>query len=184
MNSKRIQNLWISNNDPPQTNVVWVKPGQGMFYYDDGKWVSIAGLVKQPADGLTPYIDDITKHWMIGEEDTNVDAEGKDAYQLYVASVPSGTTPMTKSEWLASLKGERGNDGYTPIRGQDYYTAQDVGQIESYVINELIDSITVTEQIWARTTAEAIQDMIQNDSWTEGVVYYTAEEDEDEANTE
>ena len=94
--------------------------------------------------------------------------------------------PFTYSDFteeqLAALQGPQGEPGYTPIRGQDYYTAQDVGEIEAYVINELINSITVTEQIWAKTTAEAIQEMIENESWEEGVVYYTAEEDEEEPN--
>lgn len=30
------------------------------------------------ADGITPHIDSTTKHWMIGEVDTNVKAEGED----------------------------------------------------------------------------------------------------------
>lgn len=43
MSGKRIQNLWIDNNEPPQTNVVWIKPGWGIFYYDEGRWIPILG---------------------------------------------------------------------------------------------------------------------------------------------
>lgn len=75
-------------------------------------------------------------------------------------------------------KGDPGQDGVTPIKGQDYYTAQDVGEIEAYVINELIDSITTTDKIWAKSTQAAIDYMNQHHTWTEGVVYYTAEEDD------
>lgn len=68
-------------------------------------------------DGVTPHIDQTTKHWMIGEEDTNVDAEGKSAYQVYVASVPQGETPMTEPQWLASLKGDKGDNAISPFKG-------------------------------------------------------------------
>ena len=68
-------------------------------------------------DGITPHIDQTTKEWMIGDEHTGVDAEGKDAHQVYVASVPQGETPMTKTEWLASLKGEKGDNAVNPFKG-------------------------------------------------------------------
>ena len=41
MSGKRIQNLWIDNNEPPQTNVVWIRPGWGIFYYNEGRWIPI-----------------------------------------------------------------------------------------------------------------------------------------------
>lgn len=77
----------------------------------------VVGWVKKPQDGITPHIDQTTKEWMIGDEHTGVDAEGKDAYQVYVASVPQGETPMTKPEWLASLKGDKGADAVSPFKG-------------------------------------------------------------------
>ena len=43
MVGKRIQNLWIDNNEPPQNNVIWIKPDQGMFYYINGRWIPILG---------------------------------------------------------------------------------------------------------------------------------------------
>lgn len=43
MTGKRIQNLWIDTNEPPQTNVVWIRPGWGIFYYDGGIWIPILG---------------------------------------------------------------------------------------------------------------------------------------------
>ena len=41
--SNRIQNLWIDNNEPPQTNVVWIRPNWGTYYYDEGRWIPILG---------------------------------------------------------------------------------------------------------------------------------------------
>ena len=42
----------------------------------------------------------------------NTGAAGKSAYELYVASVPSGQTPMTQAQWAESLVGEDGLSAY------------------------------------------------------------------------
>ena len=47
---------------------------------------------------------------------------GRSAYQLAVDAGFEGTL----EEWLASLKGEPGKDGHTPVRGVDYFTTADV----------------------------------------------------------
>ena len=44
---------------------------------------------------------------------------------------------------MESLKGEPGADGnpgadgYTPVRGTDYWTAQDVAEIQTYIDNQI-----------------------------------------------
>lgn len=43
--------------------------------------------------------------------------DGKSAYQIAVDNGFKGT----EEEWLASLKGKNGKDGYTPIKGVDYF---------------------------------------------------------------
>ncbi len=80
-----------------------------MAEIDLGKVVGTDGR-----DGLTPSIDPMTGHWMIGDADTGVSAGGKDgekgkdgrdgksAYEIAVEAGFSGTL----EEWLASLKGE------------------------------------------------------------------------------
>lgn len=40
--------------------------------FDETYWTSISG----GSDGITPHIDETTKHWFIGEEDTGILAEG------------------------------------------------------------------------------------------------------------
>lgn len=45
-----------------------------------------------------------------GQNGTN-GLNGKSAYELYVDSVPTGTTPLTEAQWLASLQGK---DGVVP----------------------------------------------------------------------
>lgn len=79
-------------------------------------------------------------------------ADGKSAYELAVENGFEGTV----AEWLASLKGVDGQDGadgaegHTPVKGLDYFTAEDVAQIalaasalvslDSYALKTYVDS--------------------------------------------
>ena len=36
----------------------------------------------------------------------------------------------TLEEWLESLKGDPGDPGYTPVRGVDYWTAEDIAAMK------------------------------------------------------
>lgn len=90
-------------------------------------------------DGITPHIDPFTKHWMIGETDTGIVAEGQDgsdgqdglngvdgksAYQSYVET--TNDFPIkTEAQWIASLKGADGINGTNGINGQDGSNGQD-----------------------------------------------------------
>ena len=58
---------------------------------------------------------------------------GASAYDIYLSN--GGT--LTENEWLESLKGEKGQDGYTPIKGTDYWTNEDKKEIESYIDDKL-----------------------------------------------
>lgn len=40
--------------------------------------------IPKGADGITPHIDETTKHWMIGNTDTGIVADGKDAKKSFV----------------------------------------------------------------------------------------------------
>ena len=40
------------------------------------------------------------------------------------------------------LTGTNGQDGYTPVRGTDYWTNQDIASIESYCANYIDANIT------------------------------------------
>ena len=68
-------------------------------------------------DGITPHIDETTKHWFIGETDTGVLAEGVNG--------------------VDGTNGQDGADGYTPVRGTDYWTEQDIQTIKDYIDTEL-----------------------------------------------
>lgn len=51
--------------------------------------------------------------------------EGKSAYEVWIDEGNSGT----EQDFLDSLKGENGQDGYTPVKGTDYWTNADKAEI-------------------------------------------------------
>ena len=72
-------------------------------------------------------------------EDKTYKIAGRSAYDIAVAHGFVGT----ETEWLESLKGAPGKDGapgadgYTPVRGTDYWTADDIAEIQSYIDNQI-----------------------------------------------
>ena len=72
---------------------------------------------------------------MDGADGTN----GKSAYNIAVDNGFTGT----ETEWLESLKGNTGEpgapgaDGYTPVRGTDYWTADDIAEIQTYIDSQI-----------------------------------------------
>ena len=83
--------------------------------------------------------------------------DGKSAYEIALEVGFVGT----KDDWTASLKGEDGKDGepgapgeagadgYTPQRGEDYWTEDDKAEINSYIddkIAELVNSALLTKE--------------------------------------
>ena len=60
-----------------------------------------------------------------------------DAYKVAVQNGFQGTV----GEWLASIKGEDGEDGYTPVAGTDYYTEAERDAIVSDVLNILVGTM-------------------------------------------
>lgn len=69
-------------------------------------------------------------------------ADGTNGKSAYNIAVDNGFTG-TETEWLESLKGNTGApgapgaDGYTPVRGTDYWTAEDVAEIQTYIDNQI-----------------------------------------------
>ena len=55
---------------------------------------------------------------------------GKSAFEIAVIHGFSGT----EEEWLASLEG---TDGYTPVKGVDYFTAEEVEAITQDVLGRI-----------------------------------------------
>ena len=59
--------------------------------------------------------------------------QGLSAYEVYVQNGGE----LSETQWLESLKGESGQDGYTPVKGTDYWTESDVNEIKDYVDEEI-----------------------------------------------
>lgn len=57
-------------------------------------------------------------------------AAGKSPYDIAVDNGFVGT----ETEWLESLKGA---DGYTPVKGTDYWTTDDKAEIQSYIDSQI-----------------------------------------------
>jgi len=57
---------------------------------------------------------------------------GPSAYDVYVQTGGE----LTEEEWLASLKGD---PGYTPVKGTDYWNEDDKSEIKSYCDSLIID---------------------------------------------
>ena len=79
--------------------------------------------------------------------------DGKSAYQLYLDTVPEGETPMTETQWLASLKGEKGDKGVQGdtlvVDGQNTYKLyHELGQntdgaVEQKVLTDALEGLFV-----------------------------------------
>ena len=89
-------------------------------------------------------------------EKGNTGAEGKSAYQVAINNGYIGT----ETEWLASLKGDigeqglqgergkKGEAGYTPIKGKDYFTDAEIAEIKqecTYDDTEISSRVTAIE---------------------------------------
>lgn len=43
----------------------------------------------------------------------------------------------TESETIQTIKGDPGNPGYTPVKGTDYWTNEDISEIQSYIDTQI-----------------------------------------------
>lgn len=98
--------------------------------------------------------------------------DGGDAYEVYKSTVPEGQSPMTKEEWLETLKGADGADGQDGAPGADavnpfkgYYPSgvskPDTGAVGDYLYATPSDSqSTATATIWH-------YDSTQTPPWTD-----------------
>lgn len=92
-----------------------------------GSDVALQGSVSNSA-ALTGKVAE--KSLIVGSVSNPEKIYGKSAYEVAVQNGFVGT----ETEWLASLKGET---GYTPIKGVDYYTEADKRELITEVLNGL-----------------------------------------------
>ena len=82
------------------------------------------------ADGITPTIG-ANGNWYIGSTDTGKPSRGEKG--AAGAQGAQGIQGIQGEKGEKGEKGDMGADGYTPVRGTDYWTAADIAEIKSYV---------------------------------------------------
>lgn len=91
---------------------------------DDSERVYVESVaLNEDGDLVVTYTDGNTVTINLDGQDGQ---DGKSAYDLYLATVPEGETPMTVEEWLESLKGEDGEDGAAGVNGNDGKSAYEI----------------------------------------------------------
>ena len=126
-----------------------------VYQYDGTNWNEVGTFAgRDGADGTTPHIDATTKHWMIGETDTNIVAEGQDGAQ--------------------GQQGIQGNDGYSvsitaaPITGGTRLT---ISSTDPEVVDRTVDVMNGTEII--QTSSDNRQVTLLADNWVGESAPYT-----------
>lgn len=107
----------------------------------DWSKIPTIGAVKDYLEGYYYSINDTYTSDEIDEiiADIGSGNDGKSAYEIAVKNGYTGT----EAQWLASLKGADGADGYTPIKGTDYFTAADINNIVNAVYGKIADGTEV-----------------------------------------
>lgn len=141
-------------------------------------------------DGITPHIGD-NGNWFIGETDTNKPSQGtngvngNDGVGIAKSEVnTSGELVITYSNGdstnLGKIVGKDGLDGKTPVKGVDYFTAEDKSEFTAEVtenlkpelanqLSKLQDDIGDIPQILNSTVKSAGFEVLELE-WMEGVI--------------
>ena len=95
---------------------------------------------KDGTNGITPHIS-MDGYWYIGEQNTNIKAQGSDGVGIKTIMINNGNLQITLTNQvtfdLGNISGEKGEVGYTPQRGLDYWTTKDQAEIQDYINQQL-----------------------------------------------
>ena len=95
----------------------------------------------QGIQGATPNIQIGTVETLNPTEQATVTQTGTLENPIFNFGIPKG------------VQGERGEDGYTPVRGIDYWTAEDIATIQQYIDNQLVP---INEELSTLTTVSEV----------------------------
>ena len=95
----------------------------------------------QGIQGATPNIQIGTVETLNPTEQATVTQTGTLENPIFNFGIPKG------------VQGERGEDGYTPVRGTDYWTAEDIATIQQYIDNQLVP---INEELSTLTTVSEV----------------------------
>lgn len=71
--------------------------------------------------------------------------DGKTAYQIYVDSLQEGDTQLTEQQWIASLKGEKGDRGEQGLKGDKGETGLKGDKGDPFTIRKTYTSVSEME---------------------------------------
>lgn len=135
--------MWYFGDTQPvsaNANDYWLRTDTGHYgdvdQYDGTVWTNVGTFSGRDGqdgqDGITPSIDNSTKHWMIGSTDTGIVAEGQDGNDGSAATVDVGTVTTGAPGTRASITNSgttsaavfnftipRGADGTNGTNGTD-----------------------------------------------------------------
>ncbi len=120
-------------------NINTYAPRSGLVVGADGRLYDLVALIKgiggsgTGQDDVTPHIGD-NGHWYLGDTDTGVAAQG----------------PV----------GPQGNPGYTPVRGVDYWTADDQAAMDAAVMSASAAANSASAAAEAKTSVESMVERI------------------------
>ena len=91
--------------------------------------------------GATPNIQIGTVETLNPTEQATVTQTGTLENPIFNFGIPKG------------VQGQNGQDGYTPVRGTDYWTAEDIATIQQYIDNQLVP---INEELSTLTTVSEV----------------------------
>lgn len=95
----------------------------------------------QGIQGATPNIQIGTVETLNPTEQATITQTGTLENPIFNFGIPKG------------VQGERGEDGYTPVRGTDYWTEEDIATIQQYIDNQLVP---INEELSTLTTVSEV----------------------------
>ena len=119
----------------------------GVLPTDNTYWQLVAERGQQGIQGVqgeqgaTPNIQIGAVETLEPTEQATVTQTGTPENPIFNFGIPKG------------VQGENGQDGYTPIRGTDYWTEQDIATIQSYIDNQLVP---INEELATLTTVSEV----------------------------
>ena len=99
-------------------------PVKGVDYFTDDEIASIVSTVQSRVVNGTDGVN--------GADGS----DGLDAYEIAVEEGFSGT----RAEWLNSLHGTDGANGYTPVKGTDYFTDEEINTLKTNILSAVSTS--------------------------------------------
>lgn len=99
---------------------------------------------------------DILEQWKHDFEEL-ADSAGLSAYEIWIQEGHEGT----KEDFLASLQGEQGEDGHTPVKGIDYFTGEDKAEFTKNVLAEA--KVELTKNVLAKAKAYTDEEIAKFD---------------------